>query len=75
MGSRVPLKGLGSRVPLKGVESRVPFWCYLLGSLIQKWLNQKKGSTMETLGRVWRFRVLGCRAYFDLGFREFGFMA
>ena len=28
----------------------VPFWGYLIGSLLYIWLNQKKGTTMETLG-------------------------
>ena len=29
-----------------------PFWGYLIGSLLYIWLNQKKETTMETIGRV-----------------------
>ena len=39
------------RVPRVSIV--VPFWGYLIESLIYNWLNQKKGTTMETIGRVY----------------------
>ena len=35
----------------------VPFWGYLIGNLIIYLVKPKKGTTMETIGRAYGFRV------------------
>ena len=42
------------RLELPIVSIIVPFWGYLLGSLVQNWLNQKRELPMETTGRILR---------------------
>ena len=54
----------------------VPFWGYLIGSLLYIWLNQKKGTTMETIGfrvkRAWNLglEVQGLKAAYASGLRD-----
>ena len=43
------LKLLNPKIPIVSIV--VPFWGYLIGPLIYNWLNQKKGTTMETIGK------------------------